>query len=208
MPVSAGWAVALPNPRGSTGVSEAFLDGVWGNTWGEGCYADVMAVADALAARPEVDSNRMVAMGGSFGGYMANWIGANSDRFRALVSHAGVFAFSHFHGTTDSPAFWALRMGGQTPWGDLEEYDRYSAHRFVARWRTPTLVIHGERDYRVPIGEALALFEALQHHGVPSELLVFPDENHWILKPRNIRVWYRTWLDFVARHTSGAAAAP
>ncbi len=202
VPVSAGWAVALPNPRGSTGVSEAFLDGVWGNTWGEGCYADVMAVADALAARPEVDSNRMVAMGGSFGGYMANWIGANSDRFRALVSHAGVFAFSHFHGTTDSPAFWALRMGGQTPWGDLEEYDRYSAHRFVARWRTPTLVIHGERDYRVPIGEALALFEALQHHGVPSELLVFPDENHWILKPRNIRVWYRTWLDFVARHTS------
>ena len=208
VPVSAGYAVALPNPRGSTGVSEAFLHGVWGNTWGEGCYADVMAVADAVAARPDVDPNRLVAMGGSFGGYMANWIGANSDRFCALVSHAGVFAFSHFHGTTDSPAFWALRMGGQTPWGDLEEYDRYSAHRFVARWRTPTLVIHGERDYRVPIGEALALFEALQHHGVPSELLVFPDENHWILKPRNIRVWYRTWLDFVARHTSGAAAAP
>ena len=116
----AGYAVALPNPRGSTGVSEAFLHGIWGNTWGEGCYDDVMAVADALAARPEVDPSRMVAMGGSFGGYMANWIGANSDRFRALVSHAGVFAFSHFHGTTDSPAFWALRMGGQTPWGDLE----------------------------------------------------------------------------------------
>ena len=208
VPVSAGYAVALPNPRGSTGVGEAFLHGVWGNTWGEGCYADVMAVTDALAARPDVDPDRLVAMGGSFGGYMANWIGANNERFRALVSHAGVFAFSHFHGTTDSPAFWALRMGGQTPWGDLQEYDRYSAHRFVARWRTPTLVIHGERDYRVPIGEALALFEALQHHGVPSELLVFPDENHWILKPRNIRVWYRTWLDFVARHTSGAAAAP
>ena len=183
-------------------MSEAFLHGVWGNTWGEGCYDDVMAVADALAARPEVDGARLVAMGGSFGGYMANWIGANSDRFRCLVSHAGVFAFSHFHGTTDSPAFWALRMGGQTPWGDLEDYDRYSAHRFVARWRTPALVIHGERDYRVPIGEALALFEALQHHGVPSELLVFPDENHWILKPRNVRVWYRTWLDFVARHSS------
>lgn len=202
VPVSAGYAVALPNPRGSTGVSEAFLDGVWGNTWGEGCYADVMAVADALAARPDVDGARLAAMGGSFGGYMANWIGANSDRFRALVSHAGVFAFSQFHGTTDSPAFWALRMGGQTPWGALEEYDRYSAHRFVSRWRTPTLVIHGERDYRVPIGEALALFEALQQHGVPSELLVFPDENHWILKPRNVRVWYRTWLDFVGRHTT------
>ena len=207
VPVSAGYAVALPNPRGSTGVSEAFLHGIWGNTWGAGCYDDVMAVADGLAARPDVDGARLVAMGGSFGGYMANWIGANSERFRCLVSHAGVFAFSHFHGTTDSPPFWALRMGGLTPWGSgLDEYDRYSAHRLVSRWRTPALVIHGERDYRVPIGEALALFEALQHHGVPSELLVFPDENHWILRPRNIRVWYETWLDFVARQLRPADA--
>ena len=187
--------MALPNPRGSTGVSEEFLDGLWGNTWGEGCYGDVMAVADALAARPDVDGARLVAMGGSFGGYMANWIGANSDRFRCLVSHAGVFAFSHFHGTTDTPAFWALRMGGADAVGRPGGVRPLSPHRHVARWRTPTLVIHGERDYRVPIAEALALFEALQHHGVPSELLVFPDEDHSILKPRNIRVWYRTWLN-------------
>jgi dipeptidyl aminopeptidase/acylaminoacyl peptidase len=200
VPVHAGFAVALPNPRGSTGVSDSFVDGIWGNTWGGACYGDVMAVADSLAARPDVDGGRMAAMGGSFGGYMANWIGANSDRFRCLVSHAGIFHFSAFHGTTDTPAFWELRMGGQTPWGEAADYDLYSAHSYVARWRTPTLVIHGERDYRVPIGEALALFEALQRHGVPSELLVFPDENHWILKPRNVPVWYRTWLDFVARH--------
>lgn len=214
VPVSEGHAVALPNPRGSTGVSDSFIEGVWGNTWGEACYGDVMAVADALAARPDVDGARMVAMGGSFGGYMTNWIGANSDRFRCLVTHASLFDFSAFHGTTDSPAFWELRMGGQTPWSEPGDYDRYSAHRYVERWRTPTLVIHGERDYRVPIGEALALFEALQRHGVPSELLVFPDENHWILRPRNVRVWYRTWLDFVARHlgvgapVSASAAAP
>jgi dipeptidyl aminopeptidase/acylaminoacyl peptidase len=206
VPVNAGYAVALPNPRGSTGVSESFIHGVWGNTWGEGCYGDVMAVADALAARSDVDGTRMVAMGGSFGGYMTSWIGANSDRFRCLVTHAGVFHFSAFHGTTDSPAFWELRMGGQTPWSGAADYDLYSAHRYVERWRTPTLVIHGERDYRVPIGEALALFEALQRHGVPSELLVFPDENHWILKPRNVRVWYRTWLDFVARCLGGTEA--
>jgi dipeptidyl aminopeptidase/acylaminoacyl peptidase len=199
VPVHAGFAVALPNPRGSTGVSESFVHGVWGNTWGEGVYADVMAVADAVAARPDVDGERLVAMGGSFGGYMAGWIGANNERFKCLVTHAGVFAFSAFHGTTDSPAFWELRMGGMTPWNDPGEYDLYSAHRYVERWRTPTLVIHGERDYRVPIGEALALFEALQRHGVESELLAFPDEGHWILRPRNIRVWYRTWLDWVSR---------
>jgi dipeptidyl aminopeptidase/acylaminoacyl peptidase len=197
--VSAGYAVALPNPRGSTGVSQAFVDGTWGNTWGEGCFQDVIAVADALASRPDLDASRMVAMGGSFGGYMTNWIGASTDRFRCLVTHASLFDCSSFHGPTDSPAFWELRMGGLNPWSNPSSYDRYSPHRYVTRWRTPTLVIHGERDYRVPISEGLALFEALQRLGVPSELLVFPDENHWILKPRNIEVWYRTWLAFVAR---------
>ena len=169
-----------------------------------GTFDDLAAALDAARAAAAPGGVVLLSPGfTSFGMFLNEF--DRGDRFRALVSHAGVFAFSHFHGTTDSPAFWALRMGGQTPWGELDEYDRYSAHRFVARWRTPALVIHGERDYRVPIGEALALFEALQHHGVPSELLVFPDENHWILKPRNVRVWYRTWLDFVARQLSGAA---
>jgi dipeptidyl aminopeptidase/acylaminoacyl peptidase len=94
-------------------------------------------------------------------------------------------------------------MGG-TPWDRPGEYDRFSPHARIADWKTPTLVIHGERDYRVPVSEALSLFEALQRRDVPSELLVFPDENHWILRPRNIAVWYRTWLDFVARHLATA----
>jgi dipeptidyl aminopeptidase/acylaminoacyl peptidase len=203
VPVGAGFAVALPNPRGSTGVSTAFLDGVWGNSWGDGCYRDVMAVADALAARADVDGSRACAMGGSFGGYMTNWIGASTDRFRCLVTHAALFHFSAFQGTTDSPAFWELHMGG-TPWDRPGEYDRFSPHARIADWKTPTLVIHGERDYRVPVSEALSLFEALQRRDVPSELLVFPDENHWILRPRNVAVWYRTWLDFVARHLATA----
>jgi dipeptidyl aminopeptidase/acylaminoacyl peptidase len=199
VPVTAGYALALPNPRGSTGVSNAFLDGVWANSWGDVCYRDLLAVADELAARPDLDGARMGAMGGSFGGYMTNWIGGNTDRFRCLVTHASLFHFSAFQGTTDSPAFWELHMG-ETPWDRPGEYDRYSPHSRIERWRTPTLVIHGERDYRVPISEALALFEALQRRGVESELLVFPDENHWILRPRNVLAWYRGWLEFLGRH--------
>jgi dipeptidyl aminopeptidase/acylaminoacyl peptidase len=202
--LSAGYAVALPNPRGSTGFGQAFVEGAWGNTWGGASYEDVLSVVDSLSARPEIDAERLVAMGGSYGGYMTNWIGANSPRFRALVTHASLFALSSFHGATDQPAYWSLMMRG-SPWhggdGDAQaSYDRYSPHRGIARWKTPTLVIHGERDYRVPISEALALFEALQAHGVESELLVFPDENHWIVRPRNIRVWYERWLAFVGRH--------
>ncbi len=203
VPVGAGYAVALPNPRGSTGVSQAFLDGVWGNVWGEGCYRDVLAVADSLAERADLDGSRLAAMGGSFGGYMTSWIGGNTERFRCLVTHASLFHFSAFQGTTDSPAFWELMMG-EGPWERSGSYDLYSPHSRIADWRTPTLVIHGERDYRVPVSEALALFEALQRRGVPSELLVFPDENHWILKPRNILAWYRGWLEFVGRHLGAA----
>ncbi len=198
VPAAAGYAVVMPNPRGSTGVDQAFTDGVWDNRWGAECYDDLMAVADALAERPELDVERMVAMGGSFGGYMANWIGGQTDRFRALVSHAGIFHFSAFHGTTDFPGWFHLQ--NHAPGDPPEALDRYSPHRHVEGWRTPTLVIHGEKDYRVPISEALLLFEALQREGVESELLVFPDENHWIIKPRNIRTWYGACLDFVGWH--------
>ncbi|MEM9075044.1 MAG: S9 family peptidase, partial [Myxococcota bacterium] len=190
----AGYAVALPNARGSTGYGYEYAAGIWGNKWGAQCYADLMQVADVLDARSDLDSRRMVAMGGSFGGYMTNWIGGQTDRFAALVTHAGLFDFRAFYGTTDHPAYWALHQQA-TPWeGDI---DRYSPHAHVGAWKSPTLILHGEKDYRVPIGEALALFEALQAHGIDSELVVFPDENHWILKPRNIRVWYETVLRFL-----------
>ncbi len=197
--VAAGYAVVLPNPRGSTGFGQDFIAGVWGNRYGAECFEDVMAVADAAAARPDVDEGRMAAMGGSFGGYMTNWIGGQSERFRCLVTHASLFDFPRFYGVTDLPAFWALKAGVD-PWREREAFNRYSPHTRILDWTTPTLVIHGEKDYRVPIGEGLALFEALQSNGVESELLAFPDENHWIVKPRNIRVWYRTVLDFLGRH--------
>lgn len=195
---AAGYVVALPNPRGSTGAGQAFIEGVWGNQWGGSCYRDLMAVADDLARRPDLDGGRIACMGASFGGFMTNWIGVNTDRFRCLVSQAGVFSFESFHGVSDVPGWWALEMGG-SPWTQDFDFHRYSPNRRMGAWVSPTLIIHGERDYRVPVGESLALFDALQVHKIPSELLIFPNENHWILKPRNVILWYDTKLDFLRR---------
>jgi len=195
--VSQGYAVVLPNPRGSTGFGFAYTAGVWGNTWGDGCYRDLMRVADALEARDDIGP--MAAMGGSFGGYMSNWIGGNTTRFHCIVTHASIFSNWTFHGTTDHPAWWALEMQS-TPYSDPENHDRYSPQRFVQNWKSPTLVVHGEKDYRCPISEGITLFEALQLHGVESELLVFPDEGHWIMRPKNIVSWYTAVAEFVGRY--------
>ncbi|MCA9528179.1 MAG: prolyl oligopeptidase family serine peptidase, partial [Myxococcales bacterium] len=136
-------------------------------------------------------------MGGSFGGYMTNLIGTRTDRFAALVSHAGIYHYPQFRGTTDEPAWFAFGFGFE-PEDDEDAFTRHSPHRHISGWRTPTLVLHGDRDYRVPVGEALALFEALQRHGVESELVIFPDENHWIMRPANVVAWYEAWLAFCA----------
>ena len=194
----AGWQVVLPNPRGSTGYGQPFIDGIWGNTWGARCFDDLMDLTDVLEADERVDAQRIVAMGGSFGGYMTNWIGTQTDRFAALITHASLFSFGTFYGTTDLPAFWR-HMLGSDPWSDRAAFERYSPDRHIAGWRTPVLVIHGEKDYRVPISEALFLFEALRAHDVDAELLVFPDENHWVLKPPNIEAWYDAVTDFLTR---------
>jgi len=198
--VAQGYAVALPNPRGSTGFGQDFVQGIWGNVWGDQCYRDLMAIADALGERSDVDMTRAAAMGGSFGGYMTNWIATQTRRFKCLVTHASIVTMAQFTGTTDHPAFWYLEMGGENPYADRERFDRYAPIRYVSEWKTPVLIIHGELDYRCPIGEALNLFEALQYHGVSSELLVFPDENHWILKPRNAVAWYEAVIEYVGRH--------
>ncbi|MFN3237648.1 MAG: prolyl oligopeptidase family serine peptidase [Pseudomonadales bacterium] len=198
IPIARGYRVVLPNPRGSTGYGYEFRNGIWGNVWGAQCYEDLMAVTDELVAREDVNADKMVAMGGSFGGYMTNWIGGSTDRFAALVTHAGVTSFETFHAITDSPAWWAAMLG-INPFEDFDALRLYSPISQIANWKSPTLVIHGQMDYRVPVGEALVLFEALQKHSVPSELLVYPDENHWILRPRNIVSWYKEFLSFVGR---------
>lgn len=195
-----GYVVVQPNPRGSTGFGQPFIQGIWGNVWGKQCYEDLMAVTDAIEQRPDVDAKRVMAMGGSFGGYMTNWIGTQTQRFNCLITHASIVTMGQFTGTTDHPAWWYLEMGGEDPYANPEQYDRYAPIRHIKNWKTPVLIIHGELDYRCPIGEGLNLFEALQYHGVDSELVIFPDENHWILKPCNIVAWYENVLGFLRKH--------
>lgn len=197
--VAQGYTVILPNPAGSTGFGGDWIDDVWGNVWGARCYEDLVGLVDVLEYDHEIAPGNTVVMGGSFGGYMTNWIGGNTSRFRLLVSHASVFSMSGLYGATDMPSWWLLMMG-DTPYRDPVGFDRYAPSRRVSHWTTPTLITHGDKDYRVPIGESLAMFEALDYHGVLAELVVFPDENHWILKPRNVVAWYEAVLDFVARH--------
>ncbi|HKF76717.1 MAG TPA: S9 family peptidase [Candidatus Dormibacteraeota bacterium] len=195
-----GYAVLLPDPALSTGYGHANIQR-GSASWGERVFADLMAVTDRALERPDLDASRTAAMGGSFGGYMANWVAGHTDRFRAIVSHAGLWALDQFHATTDLSSYWERQHGD--PDSQPERYARLSPRTSVKAVRTPMLVIHGERDYRVPISEALRLWTDLQRRGVPSQYLHFPDENHWILTPGNARAWYETVLAFLDHHVAG-----
>jgi dipeptidyl aminopeptidase/acylaminoacyl peptidase len=197
---AAGYAVLLPDPALSTGYGQAFVERGHGR-WGDEPFSDLMALVDAAVARPELDERRTAAMGGSFGGYMANWVAGHTDRFRCIVTHASIWSLEQFHGTTDHAAWWEREFGA--PETAAERYRRHSPDDAVGRIRTPMLVIHGERDHRVPIGEALRLWTDLTRFGVDAKLLYFPDENHWILTPQHARVWYRTVLAFLDQHVLG-----
>jgi dipeptidyl aminopeptidase/acylaminoacyl peptidase len=193
-----GYAVLLPDPALSTGYGQAMIDRGWGD-WGPVTHADLMAITDECLKRPEIDDQRIAAMGGSFGGYMANWVAGHTDRFRALVTHASLWNLDQFAGTTDAAMYWQREFGAP----GSERYARLSPHRSLGEIRTPMLVIHGDRDYRVPIGEGLRLWWDLQRSGVESKFLYFPDENHWVLKPGNAIVWYETVLAFLSQHVLG-----
>jgi dipeptidyl aminopeptidase/acylaminoacyl peptidase len=195
-----GYAVLLPDPALSLGYGQQMIDRGWGR-WGEAPYTDVMAAVDAALERPELDRERTALMGGSFGGYMANWVAGQTDRFRAIVTHASLWELRGFHGTTDLGPAWEEEFGD--PYTDPARYDAASPHQHVSRITTPLLVIHGELDHRVPISEALRLWTDLRRHGVESKFLYFPDENHWILKPPNQRVWYETVFSFLDQHVLG-----
>lgn len=190
-----GYAVLLPDPALSTGYGLDFIARGW-DAWGAAPFTDLMAITDAVVARDDVDETRTAAMGGSFGGYMANWVAGHTDRFDAIVTHASLWAFDQFAGTTDFAPYWQSIF---SPEGAIAN----SPHRFVADIRTPMLVIHGDRDYRVPIGEGLRLWADLnEHHAAedgtsPHRFLYYPDENHWILSPQNARVWYETVFAFL-----------
>jgi len=194
-----GYVVMAPNPRGSTGFGQRFTDEI-SRDWGGKVFTDLKNGIDYAAALPYVESDRMAAAGASFGGYMMNWfLGNAGTRFRAIVSHDGSYNFESNYGTTDELWFDEWERGG-TPWERPDEFNASSPHRFAKNFRTPTLVIHGALDYRVPESEGMQLFTALQRQGVPSEFLYFPDEGHWVLKPANTELWHATVFGWLARY--------
>ena len=197
-----GYAVLLPDPALSTGYGAKMVARGWGQ-WGGAPYTDLMAITDTAIARPDIDATRTAAMGGSYGGYMANWVAGHTDRFRCIVTHASLWALDQFSGTTDVPGYWVKEFGALID--QPERYAEWSPHNFVREIRTPMLVIHGDKDYRVPVGEALRLWWDLQREGIESSYLYYPDEGHWILKPGNARVWYETVWAWLGKHVRGEA---
>jgi dipeptidyl aminopeptidase/acylaminoacyl peptidase len=196
-----GYAVLLPDPALSTGYGQDFIQRGWG-AWGGPPFDDLMAATDAACAHPRVDATRTAAMGGSFGGYMANWIAGHTDRFAAIVTHASLWALDQFGPTTDTAYYWRREM---TPQMTADN----SPHHFVGNISTPMLVIHGDKDYRVPIGEGLRLwYELLAGSALPAgedgssphRFLYFPSEDHWVLAPQHAKMWYQAVLAFLAEH--------
>jgi len=206
---NAGYVVFTPNPRGSTGYGQQFVNDISGD-WGGKVYIDLMnGVADVLRRSPFIDRSRIGAAGASYGGYMVNWIlGHNNDprfHFKVLVSHDGVYNLESMYGTTEELWFPEWEFKG-TPWTNPAMYTRWSPHKFANNFNTPILIIHGELDYRVPIGEGMQLFTTVQRKGIDSKILIFPDEGHWVLKPQNSRLWYNTVLDWLDKYLQPATA--
>ena len=192
-----GYVVIMVNPRGSTGYGQAFVDGV-NKDWGGKPYIDLMNGLDyAEKTYPFIDKDRECALGASYGGYMIDWVLGHTNRFKCLVSHDGMFNTESAYGSTEELWFpeWEF---GDTPWTNREGYRKWSPHLFAAQFKTPTLVVHGQLDYRLDVSEGFQLFTTLQRLKIPSKMLYFPDEGHWVLKPQNSELWYKTvngWVD-------------
>ena len=197
-----GYVAVMINPRGSTGYGQKFTDEIT-DDWGGKVYEDLMKGTDyVLAKYPFVDAKRVAAAGGSYGGYMVDWIATHTGRFKALISHAGVYDKPGMYGATEELWFEEHDMQG-TPWTNPESYHKWSPSTYagdLSKYKTPTLVICGELDYRVPYTQSLEFFTAMQRQSVPSKLIVYPDEGHWILKPQNSRLWYKSFSDWLAAY--------
>ncbi len=204
---ASGYVVVMINPRGSTGYGQKFADGVNGD-WGGKPYVDLMKGLDyAEKAFPFIDKTREAALGASYGGYMANWILGHTDRFRCVVSHDGMFNAESAYGTTEELWFSDWEFKGP-PWENRELYRKWSPHEYAKNFKTPTLVVHGQLDYRLDVSQGFDLFTTLQRLKVPSKMLYFPDEGHWVLKPQNSRLWYKTVNDWVDLWTAPKDSTP
>ncbi|HXB20759.1 MAG TPA: S9 family peptidase [Candidatus Solibacter sp.] len=191
-----GYVVVQINPRGSTGYGQAFIDGINGD-WGGKPFVDLMQGLDYVEKTYSfVDKDRECALGASYGGYMINWILGHTSRFKCLVSHDGMFNAESAYGSTEELWFNEWEFKGE-PWTDRALYQKWSPHQYASRFKTPTLVIHGQLDYRLDVSEGFQLFTTLQRLKVPSKMLYFPDEGHWVLKPQNSQLWYKTVGDWV-----------
>jgi dipeptidyl aminopeptidase/acylaminoacyl peptidase len=189
-----GYVVVAPNFHGSTSWGQSFAECIQGS-WGDRPYRDSMAAVDAVIREGYIDETRMAATGASYGGYLVTWIAGQTDRFACIVNHAGV-GDTLAEYAADVTYGWGKDLGGE-PWEGIEEIDRMNPIRLAQNFRTPMLITHGERDYRVPVDQGLQLYNVLKAKGVPARLIVFPDENHWIMKPQNSRFWYgevEAWL--------------
>jgi dipeptidyl aminopeptidase/acylaminoacyl peptidase len=186
-----GYVVVMINPRGSTGYGQKFIDEINGD-WGGRPYVDLMNGLDYVEKTYTfADKDRECALGASYGGYMINWILGHTTRFKCLVSHDGMFNTESAYGTTEELWFPEWEFKG-TPWSNRELYRKWSPHLFADKFKTPTLVVHGQLDYRLDVSEGFQLFTTLQRLDVPSKMLYFPDEGHWVLKPQNSDLWYKT----------------
>jgi dipeptidyl aminopeptidase/acylaminoacyl peptidase len=192
-----GYVVVMVNFHGSTGYGQKFIDAINGN-WGGPPYQDLMLGLDyAEQHYPYIDKARECALGASYGGYAINWIEGHTTRFKCLVSHDGMFNTISAYGTTEELWFNEWEFKG-TPWTNRALYDKWSPEMFATNFKTPLLVVHGQLDYRLDVSEGFQLFTTLQRLKVPSKMLYFPDEGHWVLKPQNGRLWYQTvngWVD-------------
>ena len=191
------YVVVMINFHGSTGYGQKFTDSISGD-WGGKPYVDLMKGLDYVEKTyPFIDKNREAALGASYGGYMANWILGHTNRFKCIVSHDGMFNTESAYGTTEELWFPEWEFKGP-PWKNREMYRKFSPHFFADKFKTPTLVVHGQNDYRLDVSEGFQLFTTLQRSKIPSKMLYFPDEGHWVLKPQNSRLWYKTvnnWVD-------------
>lgn len=200
---SKGYVLACPNFHGSSGFGQAFCDSITGDM-ATLPFTDVMKATDYMENEPYIDKSRSVAAGASYGGYMMAWLNGHTDRFKAMVCHAGVYNW-HSMMASDIVRGRERRLGA-LPWQDLDKIDQQTPQRFAKNFKTPTLVIHGEKDYRVPVSQGFEYFNTLKLKGVPTRLVYFPNENHWVMNPQSSRLWHREFFGWLEKHGGGPAA--
>jgi len=197
-----GYVVVAPNRRGLPGFGREWNDQISGD-WGGQAMKDILSATDAMTAEKFIDKEHVAAIGASFGGYTVYWLMGNSaDRFCSMIAHCGVFNLESMYGATEELFFVNWDLGGPYWKNDevLSKYQKFSPHRFVKEWTTPLLVIHGQKDFRVPVTQGMEAFTAAQVQDVPSRFLYFPEEGHWVMRPQNGVLWHRIFFDWLNRY--------